>query len=125
VTMWRYVDGMDRSFLLLIAVASAMTFTAVFALSGGSEPSASAAPAVAVEYADCDAVRAAGKAPLQRGQPGFRDSWDVDGDGVVCAASSTPVSQPSGAGGSSDAPPPNYQPSYQIEGAPIPVHQLG
>jgi hypothetical protein len=117
---------MDRSFLLLIAGASALTFTAVFALSGGSRPSPVAAtPAAAVQYADCDAVRAAGKAPLQRGQPGFRDSWDVDGDGVVCASSSAPVGQAAGDGGSSDAPPANYQPAYQIEGAPIPVHQLG
>ncbi len=35
-------------------------------------------------YANCDAVRAAGKAPLYRGQPGYRSGLDRDGDGVAC-----------------------------------------
>jgi hypothetical protein len=37
-----------------------------------------------VYYRNCDAVRAAGKAPLHRGEPGFRDSLDGDDDGVAC-----------------------------------------
>jgi hypothetical protein len=35
-------------------------------------------------YANCAAVRAAGAAPLHRGDPGWSDSMDGDGDGVAC-----------------------------------------
>jgi hypothetical protein len=38
----------------------------------------------AVYYANCAAVRAAGQAPLLRGQPGYRSGLDRDGDGVAC-----------------------------------------
>ncbi|WP_233491318.1 DUF1524 domain-containing protein [Blastococcus sp. TBT05-19] len=38
----------------------------------------------AVTYADCAAVRAAGAAPIRRGEPGFSDAFDGDGDGVGC-----------------------------------------
>jgi len=37
-----------------------------------------------VEYANCTAVRAAGAAPLYRGQPGYASHLDRDGDGVAC-----------------------------------------
>ena len=58
--------------------------------------SAPAAPAVAsvppvaasggggVYYANCAAVRAAGKAPLHRGDPGYRSGLDRDDDGIAC-----------------------------------------
>ncbi|WP_242423726.1 excalibur calcium-binding domain-containing protein [Frankia sp. EI5c] len=35
-------------------------------------------------YANCDAVRAAGAAPLHRGEPGYRSRLDRDGDGTAC-----------------------------------------
>lgn len=35
-------------------------------------------------YKNCDAVRAAGKAPLHRGDPGYRAGLDRDDDGVAC-----------------------------------------
>jgi hypothetical protein len=35
-------------------------------------------------YANCDAVRAAGKAPLHTGDPGYRAGLDRDHDGVAC-----------------------------------------
>ncbi|MDX2972971.1 excalibur calcium-binding domain-containing protein [Kribbella solani] len=35
-------------------------------------------------YKNCTAVRAAGKAPLYRGQPGYAAHLDRDGDGVAC-----------------------------------------
>ncbi len=41
-------------------------------------------PPSSVYYANCDAVRAAGKAPLYRGEPGYRAGLDGDGDGVAC-----------------------------------------
>jgi hypothetical protein len=37
-----------------------------------------------VYYPNCDAVRRAGKAPLLRGQPGYRPGLDRDGDGIAC-----------------------------------------
>ncbi len=38
----------------------------------------------AVFYANCTAVRAAGAAPIRRGQPGFSSKFDGDGDGIGC-----------------------------------------
>jgi len=37
-----------------------------------------------VTYSGCNEVRAAGKAPLYAGQPGYREDMDGDGDGVAC-----------------------------------------
>ncbi|WP_324828613.1 DUF1294 domain-containing protein [Qipengyuania zhejiangensis] len=37
-----------------------------------------------VQYSGCDEVRAAGKAPLHYGQPGYRAEMDGDGDGLAC-----------------------------------------
>lgn len=37
-----------------------------------------------ISYPNCAAVRAAGKAPLLRGQPGYRAGLDRDGDGRAC-----------------------------------------
>ncbi|MCJ1680492.1 excalibur calcium-binding domain-containing protein [Streptomyces sp. APSN-46.1] len=38
----------------------------------------------AVYFKNCDAAKAAGKAPLRRGQPGYRDALDRDKDGIAC-----------------------------------------
>ncbi len=35
-------------------------------------------------YTDCDQVRAEGKLPLYRGQPGYAPYLDPDGDGIAC-----------------------------------------
>ncbi|ATL66244.1 excalibur calcium-binding domain-containing protein [Nocardia terpenica] len=35
-------------------------------------------------YKDCDAARAAGVAPLFRGQPGYSPHLDPDGTGMAC-----------------------------------------
>ena len=37
-----------------------------------------------VTYSGCNEVRAAGKAPLYAGQPGYREDMDGDGDGIAC-----------------------------------------
>jgi hypothetical protein len=37
-----------------------------------------------VYYENCTAVRAAGAAPLYRGQPGYASKLDRDGDGIAC-----------------------------------------
>lgn len=41
-------------------------------------------PPVTVYYENCDAVRAAGKAPIYADQPGYGRHLDRDGDGVGC-----------------------------------------
>jgi len=38
----------------------------------------------AAHYGSCAAVRAAGVAPLRRGDPGYRPGLDRDHDGVAC-----------------------------------------
>lgn len=37
-----------------------------------------------VYYAGCNEVRELGKAPLHRGQPGYRIGMDGDNDGIAC-----------------------------------------
>ncbi|WP_246156392.1 excalibur calcium-binding domain-containing protein [Sphingorhabdus profundilacus] len=37
-----------------------------------------------VYYRYCSDVRAAGKAPLRRGQPGYAPHLDRDDDGIAC-----------------------------------------
>ncbi|MFF0478628.1 excalibur calcium-binding domain-containing protein [Streptomyces sp. NPDC004284] len=49
--------------------------------SGGSDGSGGGGSAY---YKNCDAVRAAGKAPIYAGQPGYRSGLDRDGDGKAC-----------------------------------------
>ncbi|MED5544468.1 MAG: excalibur calcium-binding domain-containing protein [Pseudomonadota bacterium] len=60
--------------------------------SARQRPTAPSAPSVqsgAVDgagtyYPNCAAVRAAGRAPLRRGEAGYRRGLDRDGDGVAC-----------------------------------------
>ncbi len=47
-------------------------------------PTTTVAGTSTVYYANCAAARAAGAAPLRRGQPGYRDELDGDHDGVAC-----------------------------------------
>lgn len=48
-------------------------------------PPVQAPPAApAAYYANCTAVKAAGAAPIYRGQPGYSTSLDRDGDGIAC-----------------------------------------
>jgi hypothetical protein len=35
-------------------------------------------------YPNCDAARAAGVAPIHRGEPGYREGMDGDSDGIAC-----------------------------------------
>jgi hypothetical protein len=50
-----------------------------------------------VFYKNCAAARAAGAAPIRRGQPGYGSHLDRDGDGIACEpyrgnrAASSPV----------------------------------
>lgn len=47
-------------------------------------PATTSAPSAGVYYANCAAARAAGAAPLSRGEPGYRSALDADNDGVAC-----------------------------------------
>ena len=47
-------------------------------------PSVPASGGGSAYYASCAAARAAGAAPLHRGDPGYRSGLDRDGDGVAC-----------------------------------------
>lgn len=51
---------------------------------GRTPPSSAAATPTGVYYPNCAAARAAGKAPLLRGQPGYSTRLDGDGDGIAC-----------------------------------------
>ena len=55
--------------------------------SDSAEPAAAEVAGAAggtVYYPGCNAVRAAGKAPLHSGEPGYRIGMDGDGDGIAC-----------------------------------------
>jgi hypothetical protein len=47
-------------------------------------PVAPAPPAQDVYYANCTAARAAGAAPIMRGEPGYASKLDRDNDGIAC-----------------------------------------
>ena len=90
-----------RAILFLVA-AVILGLTGGYAWSKWSSPAATgpvaALPSVAddgprktaaeveesVHFANCDAARSAGKAPLFPGQPGYSKDLDPDGDGVAC-----------------------------------------
>ncbi|WP_236266113.1 excalibur calcium-binding domain-containing protein [Actinomyces sp. zg328] len=48
---------------------------------GGSSSSSKGGPAY---YSSCKEAKAAGAAPLHRGDPGYRSKLDRDGDGIAC-----------------------------------------
>lgn len=47
-------------------------------------PEERAAIEASVTYEGCNEVRAAGKAPIRAGEPGYREDMDGDGDGIAC-----------------------------------------
>lgn len=47
-------------------------------------PAKTTSQPASVYYANCAAARAAGAAPLHRGDPGYRVGLDRDGDGIAC-----------------------------------------
>ena len=92
---------MDRRFLTLVGTSSTAMFGGVLFLTAPTAPEhPSAAPTTAaaktdteaariaaessVYYAGCNEVRDLDKAPLYRGQPGYRIVMDGDNDGIAC-----------------------------------------
>lgn len=51
---------------------------------GAGTPTTTVPPAGATVFATCDEARAAGGAPLHRGDPGYSSRLDGDGDGIAC-----------------------------------------
>lgn len=51
---------------------------------GSSQPRALRSPSTGGAYANCAAARAAGAAPVRRGDPGYGPHLDRDGDGIGC-----------------------------------------
>lgn len=74
------------SFLKTAAPLSVLTFVAVYNFPPVTEEELAARDAVeqSVHYGGCNEVRAAGKAPLYRGDPGYSAHMDGDSDGVAC-----------------------------------------
>ncbi|MEP7036328.1 MAG: DUF1524 domain-containing protein [Actinomycetota bacterium] len=71
--------------MALPAKGSAPTIAALPAGQPAPRPVTAPAPvARAISYANCTAVRAAGAAPIHRGDPGFASKLDRDGDGIGC-----------------------------------------
>lgn len=48
------------------------------------DTTAPAFPTTPVFFRNCSEARAAGAAPIYRGQPGYRSEMDGDGDGIAC-----------------------------------------
>ena len=66
---------------LLTALAMVMVY---FALATTFPRIPTSAQDFKVYFADCNAARAAGMAPLYRGAPGYRSALDPTGNGVAC-----------------------------------------
>ena len=74
-----------------------------------ARPTPARTSAKPVSYANCAAVRAAGKAPLRRGQPGYRAGLDADRDGVACESATRAN------GGDAPNPPPKPKPKVTTD----------
>lgn len=78
-----------RGTLLTIACAGQWCRTSFggrggYVLRAQIRPLTRSAPLSGTFYASCAAVRAAGKAPLRLGAPGYRTGLDSNGNGVAC-----------------------------------------
>jgi hypothetical protein len=60
----------------------------LFVIDGGAAPSAKteSRQTSPVIYNSCADVKAAGKAPIHKGDPGYSLKLDRDGDGIACEA---------------------------------------
>jgi hypothetical protein len=58
----------------------------LFVIDGGAspDPTPGTSKATDIIYTSCTQVKAAGKAPIHRGDPGYSTNLDRDGDGVAC-----------------------------------------
>ena len=83
---------MENRFPLLLTLVVVLAFGATWVLTDSPAPAAQAAapqPTASgqsdfVHFKNCDQVRAAGRAPLMAGRPGYNSDLDPDGTGVAC-----------------------------------------
>lgn len=70
-----------------VTVAGPTVTATVTAATGGAgvpQPLSGASGLSAPYYANCSQAKAAGAAPLRRGEPGYREDLDRDHDGIAC-----------------------------------------
>ena len=72
------------SAVLAVAPAPAPVVAAPAPIVAAAVPAPVAEVPATVTYANCDAVRAAGAAPIHVGDPGYATRLDRDGDGIGC-----------------------------------------
>jgi hypothetical protein len=65
-----------------IPLAAAVALAAVYQFVPARGPAESGSAPVYYRY--CDDARAAGAAPIYRGEPGYREALDRDRDGIAC-----------------------------------------
>ncbi|NBD25838.1 phospholipase D-like domain-containing protein [Paenibacillus glycinis] len=84
--MWEDADGFDSISPVIGQPAEGSSETDAEGESesaSGTEPAAGP-PAGVTAFASCAEAKAAGKAPLHKGDPGYSAKMDGDGDGVAC-----------------------------------------
>lgn len=67
-----------------LVLAGALLAAACAPLAPEATPKPTPTPKPTALYANCAAVKAAGKAPLHSGDPGYSRDLDGDGDGTAC-----------------------------------------
>ncbi|MEV6301635.1 excalibur calcium-binding domain-containing protein [Actinoplanes sp. NPDC051861] len=72
---------------------------------------------VVVSYANCSEVRAAGKAPIRTGDPGFRTKFDRDGDGKGCELNGDDAPRTTAPKTTEPEPEPDTDPRFRTCGA--------
>ena len=74
------------SFLKTAVPLVVLTFLAVYNLPAFTAEEVAARETVerSIHYSGCNEVRAADKAPLYRGDPGYGKHMDGDSDGIAC-----------------------------------------
>jgi hypothetical protein len=73
---WRDILAMMAAVIVAVVVWSSLH---------GAAGGVHAGPnSISVYYRNCDAARAAGAAPMLRGEPGYRPGLDADSDGIAC-----------------------------------------
>lgn len=77
-------------------------------------PTPRAQPLLSSAFANCDAARAAGAAPVLAGEPGYGSHLDRDGDGIGCESSGGSSGGAAQASTTPPASPPAAVPSSQL-----------
>lgn len=82
-------DQQTKGILLAFVVAGGVGWLAApivnpNLLPATKTPEEIAAVERSVYYHNCNDARAAGAAPIYRGQPGYREGMDGDSDGIAC-----------------------------------------